>query len=196
MQQGTASIYEHGTLVKVAGLGVLLQGKSGVGKSETALGLVAKGHRLIGDDRICIERSSKAGLIGKGHHINRQLIEIRDVGLINVVDLYGVKAAVDEGSIELAVQLVAWEAAPLERVEVSTRSQCWLGVNIPTYLLAVSPGRDLTLLVEAIALRHRAECEGLNQTEEFKRKLAREIGKGNEELGFVCDGRNLGKSKK
>ncbi len=196
MQQGISSIYEHGTLVKVAGLGVFLQGKSGIGKSETALGLVAKGHSLIGDDRICIERMSQTILSGKGHHLSQQLIEIGSIGLLNVVDLYGVGAAVDEGTIDLVVQLVAWERAPLERVDILKRTQCWLGVEIPAYLLAVSPGRNLPLLVEAIALRHRAAGEGLHKTEEFGRKLEREIAKGNEELGFVCDGRNLGKSQK
>jgi len=162
----------HGTLVEVFGVGVLIQGDSSVGKSEAALGLIERGHRLISDDLVKIKRREGDYLEGFGAELTRHHMEIRGIGIINVAHLYGAVCVRDNKSIDLVVKLEQWnEEYFYDRVGLEEKSCDFLGINVPFHLLPVKPGRDVVLLLETIALNHRLKKMGYNSAKEFNRKL-------------------------
>lgn len=162
----------HGTLVEVFGLGVLIQGSSSVGKSETALGLIERGHRLIADDIVKVFKKEGGYLEGAGVALSRHIMEIRGIGIINVAHLYGAVCVRESKNIDIVVYLETWDDQnSYERVGLEEKSSDILGCPIPFYVLPVKPGRDVVLLLETIALNHRLKQMGLHSAKEFSTKL-------------------------
>ncbi len=162
----------HGTLVEVFGVGVLIQGDSSVGKSEAALGLIERGHRLISDDIVKIKKKEGSYLEGFGAELTRHHMEIRGIGIINVANLYGVVCVRDQKSIDIVVKLEMWDDLNFyDRVGLDEKFCDILGVHLPYHTLPVKPGRDVVLLLETIALNHRLKDMGYNSAKEFNSKL-------------------------
>jgi HPr kinase/phosphorylase len=139
----------HGVLLDIYGLGVLLEGCSGIGKSECALDLVAHGHRLVSDDVVEVRRIGAERLLGTAPELLREHLEIRGLGIINIRDLYGVSAISTSKQIDLSIRLERWdEAGEVDRLGIDAQAVEILGVNVPQVLIPVSPGRNLSTLVE------------------------------------------------
>ncbi|HAZ15713.1 MAG: HPr(Ser) kinase/phosphatase [Chlamydiae bacterium GWC2_50_10] len=174
----------HGTLVEAFGVGVLIQGDSAIGKSETALGLIEHGHRLISDDIVQIGVREGNILEGSGPELTRHLMEIRGIGIINVAHLYGAVCVRDRKSIDLIVKLEAWDDRHFyDRVGLEEKYCEMLGVKVPIHLLPLKPGRDVVLLLETIALNHRLKKRGLDSAKEFNTKLLQAIAKKQKKQG-------------
>lgn len=162
----------HGTLVEVFGVGVLIQGDSSVGKSEAALGLIERGHRLITDDIVKVRKREGGYIEGFGAELTRHHMEIRGIGIINVANLYGAVCVRDHKSIDIVVNLEAWDDHNFyDRVGIDEKHCDILGVKLPYHILPVKPGRDVVLLLETIALNHRLKRMGYNSAKEFNSKL-------------------------
>ncbi len=162
----------HGTLVEVFGVGVLIQGDSSVGKSEAALGLIERGHRLITDDVVKVRKREGDYLEGFGAELTRHHMEIRGIGIINVAHLYGAVCVRDHKSIDIVVKLEAWDDHNFyDRVGIEEKYCDILGMKLPYHILPVKPGRDVVLLLETIALNHRLKRMGYNSAKEFNSKL-------------------------
>jgi len=162
----------HGTLVEVFGVGVLIQGDSSVGKSEAALGLIERGHRLVSDDVVKVKKREGNYLEGYGAELTRHHMEIRGIGIINVAHLYGAVCVRNVKSIDLVVKLETWDDQSFyDRVGTDEKYCDILGIDLPLHILPVKPGRDVVLLLETIALNHRLKDMGYNSAKEFKRKL-------------------------
>lgn len=162
----------HGTLVEVYGVGILIKGNSSIGKSEAALGLIERGHRLISDDTVKVKRCEGNYLEGSGAELTRYHMEIRGIGIINVAHLYGAVCVRDSKSIDLVVELEMWDDDHFyDRVGIDERYCDLLGIKIPYHVLPVKPGRDVVLLLETIALNHRLKAMGYNSAKEFNAKL-------------------------
>lgn len=168
----------HGTLVEVFGLGLLIQGNSSVGKSEAALGLIERGHRLIADDVVVVKRVRGSSLEGSCKELGKHILEIRGIGIINVAHIYGAVCVRDNKSIDLIVELEAWsEQHFYDRVGNEYQTTDILNVPIPLHTLPVKPGRDVVLLLETIALNHRLKQMGYHSAKEFSERLRKEIQK-------------------
>ena len=163
----------HGTLVEVFGVGVLLQGDSSVGKSEAALGLIERGHRLISDDIVKIKKKAAGHYLeGHGAELTRHHMEIRGIGIINVANLYGAVCVRDYSRIDLVVKLEEWnDNSFYDRVGLEEKSCEILDIQLPHHVLPVKPGRDVVLLLETVALNHRLKAMGYNSAKEFNAKL-------------------------
>lgn len=166
----------HGTLVDVYGVGLLYTGKSGIGKSEIALDLVERGHRLVADDVVKITRRSQGVIIGTagerlGHHM-----EIRGIGIINVEKLFGIRAVRQQKRIEVEVRLELWrEDVEYERLGIEDRHTTILGTDIPLVTIPLSPGKNITVISEVIAMNHMLKVYGVHTPREFSRALAEEM---------------------
>tara|TARA_A100001015_G_scaffold96045_1_gene106774 strand:- start:7984 stop:8922 length:939 start_codon:yes stop_codon:yes gene_type:complete len=175
------SISCSGTLVEAYGKGVLIQGDSSVGKSETALGLIERRHRLVSDDVVIINKREGAYLEGEGPKISRHLMEIRGIGIINVAHLYGAVCISEKANIDVVVKLEVWDDDHFyDRVGLEEKHKEFLGVSVPFYVLPVKPGRDVVLLIETIVLNHRLKKMGVNSAKEFNIKLLDTIAKKQE----------------
>jgi len=174
----------HGTLVEVFGVGVLIQGDSSVGKSEAALGLIERGHRLISDDIVKVRKREGTYLEGFGAELTRHHMEIRGIGIINVAHLYGAVCVRDNKSIDIAVKLEEWDDDTFyDRVGIDEKFCDILGINLPYHTLPVKPGRDVVLLLETIALNHRLKVMGYNSAKEFNAKLLDMLSKKQKKPG-------------
>lgn len=168
----------HGTLVEVFGVGVLIQGESSVGKSEAALGLIERGHRLISDDVVRVKKKEGSYLVGSGPELTRHLMEIRGIGIINVAHLYGAVCVRPDKGIDIVVKLEEWDDQHFyDRVGLDEKFIDVLGASVPYHLLPVKPGRDVVLLLETIALNHRLKDMGYNSAKEFNAKLLETIAR-------------------
>ena len=168
----------HGTLVEVFGIGVLIQGDSSVGKSEAALGLVDRGHRLVSDDVVHIQVKEGTYLEGSGPELARHHMEIRGIGIINIAHLYGAVCVCNTKSIDLVVNLENWvEGADYDRVGLEEATCEFLEIKVPYHVLPVKPGRDVVLLLETLALNFRLKGMGLDSAKEFREKLLAAIAK-------------------
>ncbi|NGX56405.1 MAG: HPr kinase/phosphorylase [Candidatus Anoxychlamydiales bacterium] len=162
----------HGTLVEVFGVGVLIQGESAVGKSEAALGLLERGHRLISDDIVKVKKKEGNYLIGSGPELTRHLMEIRGIGLINVAHLHGAVSVREDKVLDLVIKIEQWNDNHFyDRVGLEEKYKDILGVNIPYHILPIKPGRDVILLIETITLNHRLKTSGYNTAKDFNVKL-------------------------
>lgn len=171
-EEFSPSITTHGTLVEAFGVGLLIQGDSSVGKSEAALGLIERGHRLISDDVVYLKVREGLHLEGSGPELTRHLMEIRGIGIINVAHLYGAVCVRDEKKLDIVVKLEEWDDRHFyDRVGLDERFTEILGIKIPYHTLPVKPGRDVVLLLETIALNHRLKEMGYNSAQEFNQKL-------------------------
>ncbi len=168
----------HGTLVEVFGVGVLIRGESAVGKSEAALGLIERGHRLISDDVVKVKKKEGGYLDGFGAELSKHHMEVRGIGIINVAHLYGAVCVRDKKSLDIVVNLEVWDDDHFyDRVGLEEKTIDILGVLVPYHVLPVKPGRDVVLLLETIALNHRLKEMGYHSAKEFNAKLLSAIAK-------------------
>lgn len=162
----------HGCLIEVYGEGVLIMGNSGVGKSETALELVKRGHRLVADDLVEIRKVSDTTLVGSAPEIIRHLIEIRGIGFLDVRRLYGVGSVKITENIQLIVNLEPWiEGKEYERVGVEDHFTELLGIEVPSVTIPVMPGRNLAIIMEVAAMDNRQRRMGYNSAQELNRRV-------------------------
>ncbi|MEL7431570.1 MAG: HPr(Ser) kinase/phosphatase [Chlamydiota bacterium] len=172
------SVMMHGTLVEVFGIGVLIQGESSIGKSEAALGLIERGHRLISDDVVKVYKKEGAHLMGYGPDLTRHLMEIRGIGIINVAHLYGAVCVRPDKALDIVIKLEKWDDCHFyDRVGLEERFCDILDISIPFHILPVKPGRDVMLLIETISLNHRLKHMGYHSAKEFNAKLLQAISK-------------------
>lgn len=172
------SISRHAGLMDVYGVGILLMGDSGVGKSETALELVKRNHRLVADDVVEIVKLSGNQLIGQSPEVIRHMMEIRGLGIIDVRTLYGIGAVLVEKSIELAVNLELGDPTSIDRLGLSEEYITLLGVKIPLITIPVRPGRNLAIIIEVAAMNFRLKCMGQVTAEQLDSKLLEIIAPG------------------
>ncbi|HOQ07755.1 MAG TPA: HPr(Ser) kinase/phosphatase [Clostridiales bacterium] len=153
----------HGVLVEVYGEGILILGESGVGKSETALELVKRGHRLIADDLVEIRRVSDTTLLGAAPENIRHLIEIRGIGIVDVKHLFGMGAVKLQENINLVIKLELWKEGKMyDRLGLEDHYTDILGISVPSLVIPVRPGRNLAIIVEVAAMNHRQKKMGYN----------------------------------
>lgn len=177
-EEFSPSMTVHGTLVEAFGVGVLIQGDSSVGKSEAALGLIERGHRLISDDVVKVKLREGSYLEGSGPELTRHLMEIRGIGIINVAHLYGAVCVRDDKKLDIVVKLEEWDDRRFyDRIGLDEKYCDILGVKVPYHILPVKPGRDVVLLLETIVLNHRLKEMGYNSAKEFNVKLLETISK-------------------
>lgn len=162
----------HGVCVNVLGIGVLLSGDSGVGKSETAYTLIGKGHRLIADDLVIIKKLSPQTLLATHNETNKELLALRSVGLLNVVRMFGRKAFQDETRIALNIELVRWRENSLyNELEAETKNIEYMGVPIPLIQIQLQPGRDVPGLIEAVVNNWYLKQQGYSAAKEFQTRI-------------------------
>ncbi len=170
-------ITRHGVLVEVFGEGVLLLGDSGVGKSETAIDLVKRGHRLIADDAVEIKRVSDKTLVGSAPEMIRHYVELRGIGVVDVRRLFGMGAVKDTEKIELIINLEQWEQGKFyDRLGMDTEYTELLGIKIPSLVIPVRPGRNLALIIEIATMNMRQKLMGFNTAQELEQKLIKQLG--------------------
>ncbi|MBR3502777.1 MAG: HPr kinase/phosphorylase [Clostridia bacterium] len=165
----------HGVLVEVYGVGVLLTGESGVGKSEAALELVKRGHRLVADDVVDMRRVSDNRLIGEAPEMVRNLMEIRGIGIIDIATMFGIGSVMRSKSIDMIVHLEHWvEGREYDRVGLDDQTHEFLGVQVPWLLLPIRPGRNVAVVLEVAARNLMLKQQGYSAVKELeKRMLAR-----------------------
>lgn len=172
---------KHGVFVEVFGMGVMLVGSSGVGKSETALELVQRGHRLIADDRVELFMIDELTLVGEAPEILENLLEIRGLGIIDVMNLYGVSAIRRSKRLELIIDLVLDDGTvEYDRLGSKRETEQIFDVLVPKVRIPVKTGRNLAAIIESAAMNFRANSLGYNATEAFNRKLDELIRKNNQ----------------
>lgn len=170
------STHLHGVLLEVFGLGVLLIGDSGVGKSESALDLITRGHSLVADDRVTVNRYPSGELIGYCEGPLRHHMELRGIGIINVQDLFGLGAVRERKSIDLVIQLEHWrEGEAYDRLGLDESLYPILDTPVPYIRMPVALGRNLSILVEIAARNHLLKLQGHHSAREFARQLEREL---------------------
>ena len=158
----------HGVLVEVNGEGILILGESGVGKSETALEIVKRGHRLIADDQIEIRKVSETTLLGRAPDVIKHLIEIRGIGILDVKELYGVSAVKQQENIDFVINLELWdEKKTYDRLGLTEETTDILGIKVPSVTIPVGPGRNLAIIVEAAAINYRVKKMGYNAAQDL-----------------------------
>lgn len=163
---------QHGVLVDVYGLGVLLLGESGIGKSETALELIKRGHRLVSDDVVNIKKVARHRLIGEAPEAIRHFMEIRGIGIIDVQAMYGVGAIINTKGIDLVVELEPWEkGSHCERLGLDETYLNLLGVDIHKITIPIKPGRNLAIIIEAAARDFRLKKMGYNAAQHLNEKI-------------------------
>lgn len=162
----------HGVLVDIYGVGVLITGASGVGKSETALELVKRGHRLVADDSVEIRQMGEEYLVGNAPELIQHLLEIRGLGIINVMTLFGARAIRNFKKVTLVVDLELWnEDKMYDRIGLEEQSMTIIDIEIPKLTIPVRPGRNLAVIVEVAAMNYRLKRMGMNAAKEFSDRL-------------------------
>ena len=169
-------ITRHGVLVEVYGEGILLIGDSGVGKSETAIELIKRGHRLIADDAVEIKRVSKLSLVGSSPSNIRHFIELRGIGIINARRIFGIGAVKVSEKIDLVINLELWNSKKVyDRMGMDDEYMEILGIEIPVVTIPVKPGRNLAVIIEVAAMNHRQKKMGYNGAQELLQNLGMDI---------------------
>jgi HPr kinase/phosphorylase len=167
---------QHGVLLDILGLGVLLVGESGIGKSECALDLVVRGHRLVADDTVEIRCRGQAVLIGTCPELTRHHVEIRGLGLVNVTELFGVSATRSSKRIELVVRLERWEAGrEYDRLGLDLETIAILGIQVPLVTMPIAPGRNVAMLVEVAARHQLLRSRGRDAAQRLAARLERRL---------------------
>ena len=170
-------ITRHGVLVEVYGEGILLLGDSGVGKSETAIELLKRGHRLIADDAVEITRVSATTLVGRAPEIIRHYVELRGIGIVDVRRLFGMGSVKETEKIDLVINLEAWQNGKMyDRLGLDEETTDILGIQIPSIVLPVCPGRNLSVVIEVAAMNNRQKRMGYNTAQEFNKRLMENMG--------------------
>jgi len=173
--------YQHGVYMDVFGLGVLITGASGIGKSEIALELITRGHRLVADDMIELVREGPDVLVGKSPKALRYHMEIRGLGILNIRDLFGAASLTDTKRVGLVVEALPWEKLSGEdRLLMTERETVLHGVRLAKVLIPIRPGRSLAVLVEVAARNHLLIMRGVDSSKAFMQSLEDQIQKGQE----------------
>lgn len=168
----------HGVLVDVYGEGILIMGESGIGKSEAALELLKRGHRLITDDVVEIRRVSDDTLVGASPEITRHFIELRGIGIIDVKTLYGVESVKETQNIDLVIKLEEWDKdKEYDRLGLNEEYTEFLGNKVVCHSIPIRPGRNLAIIVESAAVNHRQKKMGYNAAQELYRRVQESINK-------------------
>ena len=171
----------HGVLMDVFGVGVLILGKSGIGKSECALDLILRGHRLVADDMVYIQKRSPSSLIGSGFDVIKHHMEIRGLGIINIPSLFGVEAIRERKKIELVLELMEWDTnREYDRLGFEEEKYPILDVELPMLRIPVTPARNLTTIIEVAARNHLLRVMGYDSALEFEKKLLHKMEEGRE----------------
>lgn len=172
----------HGVLMDIYGMGVLIQGDSGIGKSETALELVKRGHRMVADDRVDVFAKDEETLWGEPAEILRHLLEIRGVGIIDIMSLYGASAVKDSSQVQLSIYLENFEKGKLfDRLGNGNEEIELAEVKIPRVRIPVTTGRNISVVIEAAAMNYRAKEMGYDATKTFQDRLTELIGRNEAE---------------
>ena len=168
----------HGVLVDVYGVGVLIMGESGVGKSEAALELINRGHRLVTDDVVEIRKVSDDTLVGKAPDITRHFIELRGIGIVDVKSLFGVQSVRETQTIDLVINMEEWDKnREYDRLGLKEESTEFLGNKVVCHSIPIRPGRNLAIIVESAAVNHRQKQMGYNAAEELYRRVQESLAK-------------------
>ena len=167
-------VTRHGVLVEIYGEGVLINGDSGIGKSETAIELVKRGHRLIADDAVEIRKVSSRQLVGNAPEVLRHYIELRGIGVINVAKLFGMGAVKDSCNIDLIINMVPWrDGEAYDRLGIETQYTEILDVKVPSITIPITPGRNLAVIFEVAAINNRQKRMGYNAALEFTEQMGK-----------------------
>ena len=173
----TASI--HGVLIDIYGVGVLLLGRSGIGKSECALDLILRGHRLVADDMVYIQKRSPSSLLGSGFEVIRHHMEVRGLGIINIRNLFGVEAIRERKKIELVLELLDWDTQKeVDRLGFEEQKYKILDVEVPMLSIPVTPARNLTTIIEVATRNYLLKVMGYDSALEFEKKLLHKLEEG------------------
>ena len=169
-------ITRHGVLVEVYGEGILILGESGVGKSEAAIELLKRGHRLVADDAVEIKRVSSTTLVGSSPAIIRHFVELRGIGIIDVKEIFGIGAVKDTESINLIIHLEPWEEGKqYDRLGMVEEYTNIMGINVPSLTIPVKLGRNLAVIIEVAAMNNRQKSMGYNAAVELNNRLMKEM---------------------
>ena len=167
-------ITQHGVLMEIYGEGILLTGESGIGKSEAAIELLKRGHRLIADDAVEIKKISGSRLVGTSPELIRNYIELRGIGIVNVAKLFGIGAVKQENPIDLVVNIVPWNTKEVyDRIGLDDQHMEILGVKVPMNTIPITPGRNLAVILEVAAMNNRQRKTGYNAAMEFTEQVNR-----------------------
>lgn len=167
-----AAVNVHGTLVDVHGIGLLFKGRSAIGKSEVGLDLVERGHRLVADDAVILTRKSQGILVGTSPESLRDHMEIRGIGIMDVKKMFGVRGTRRQKRVEVVVHLVDWkDSVKYERVGIDGKTVVILGIELPVVVVPLFPGKNITVIVEAIAMDYLLRIQGHNAASEFNQRL-------------------------
>ena len=170
-------ITRHGVLVEVYGEGILLLGDSGVGKSETAIELLKRGHRLIADDAVEIRKVSATTLVGRAPEIIKHYVELRGIGIVDVRRLFGMGSVKETEKIDLVINLEPWQDGKMyDRLGLDESTTEILGIDVPSIVLPVCPGRNLSVVIEVAAMNNRQKRMGYNTAAEFNKRLMESMG--------------------
>ena len=172
----------HGVLVDVYGEGVLIMGESGIGKSEAALELIKRGHRLVSDDVVEIRKVSDASLVGSAPDITRHFIELRGIGIIDAKTLFGVESVKNTQTIDLVIKLEEWDKdKEYDRLGLQEEYTEFLGNRVVCHSIPIRPGRSLAVIVESAAVNHRQKKMGYNAAQELYNRVQKSLAKKKEE---------------
>ncbi len=173
------TITVHGSLVDVYGTGMLITGRSGIGKSEISLDLVERGHRLVADDSVQLDKKAEGVLIGTSPAMIRHIMEVRGVGLIDVRRMFGVRGIRIQKRVEVEVRLEEWsDEIEWERIGLDYDSTMYMGVDLPMLKLPIFPGKNISMIAEVIALQTHLRVYGINAADEMIRRMSEEIDHG------------------
>jgi HPr kinase/phosphorylase len=176
----------HGSLVDVYGVGLLITGESGIGKSECALDLVERGHRLVADDMVVITRSQKGFLLGTSNERLKYHMEIRGIGIIDVRSMFGIRAIRPRKQIEVEIVLKEWGAnVEYDRLGLDAEMRGIMGVKIPVVTIPIVPGKNITVVAEVVALNHLLKTHGIHSAAELNQNLIQGMKNGREWLGGI-----------
>lgn len=165
-------ITRHGVLVEVYGEGILILGESGVGKSETAIELVKRGHRLVADDAVEIKKVSEITLVGSAPDIIKHFIELRGIGIVDVKNIFGMGAVKETEKIDMVICLEQWQQhKKYDRLGLANETTEILGIDLPSLTIPVRPGRNLAIIIEVAAMNNRQKRMGYNAAEELNKRL-------------------------
>ena len=175
-------ITRHGVLVDVYGVGILINGDSGVGKSEAALELVKRGHRLVADDVVDIKRVSDKRLIGESPEVVRHFMEIRGIGIIDISAMYGIGSVIHSKSIDMVVKLELWQKdKEYDRLGLTEEFTEIMGVKVPLIELPIRPGRNVAIVLEVAARNFRLKQQGYNAAKELDNRLMSRMARGGDD---------------
>ena len=181
-------VTRHGVLVEVYGEGILLVGDSGVGKSETAIELIKRGHRLIADDAVEIRRTSRKTLVGQPPENIRHFIELRGVGIINARRIFGMGAVKPTEKIDMCVNMEPWDSSKVyDRMGLGSEYMDILGIHVPVITIPVKPGRNLAIIIEVAAMNNRQKKLGFNAAQELLESLGMDL----EDMPDITEPRKL-----